>query len=200
MSDPAVAALPAPVVPDAAAGLWRRTVISLVSVLALAAVCGVVLREPLTIAGTWFVDTLGAFGVALGVLVTDTSPLPLTNEPVLMLALGGGMSVWTVFAVAATTSWLAGIVGYSLGRLLDATTSAQARFRRWQPAAADWIERRGAVGVAIAALLPIPFSLATWSAGMMRVRLSHVAIASLARIPKTAFYLGLMAAGWSAGT
>ena len=70
---------------------------------------------------------------------------------------------------------------------------------RFNPEAAAWIEARGAWGVAVAALLPIPYALATWTAGAMKVSLRDVMLASLLRVPKTAFYVALLAAGWGAG-
>ena len=56
-----------------------------------------------------------------------------------------------------------------------------------------------AAGVAIAALLPIPFALATWTAGLTGVAFPKLLAASLLRIPKTWFYLWLILQGWAMG-
>lgn len=181
--------------PYARGPLIRKAALSITLAVVAAAAAGWWLREPLEAWGRWFVETLGPLGLVISVLLTDCSPLPLTNEPLMMLALRGGMSAWEVFALTATASSAAGIVGYLFGRLL-ANTSAPARLRNWNPLLADWIARRGAWAVAIAAVSPLPYSLATWSCGMMRVPITHVGLAVLARLPKTGFYLMLILLGF----
>ena len=62
-----------------------------------------------------------------------------------------------------------------------------------------FLQRWGATGVAVAAVLPIPFSAATWTAGLTGVPFPKLVLASLFRVPKTWFYLWLLTAGWSVG-
>ena len=58
---------------------------------------------------------------------------------------------------------------------------------------------RSAWAVGVAAFLPLPYSVSTWTAGALGVRYHWVAAASLLRYPKTALYLWLIASGWSIG-
>ena len=158
------------------------------------------LQDPIVRLGSWFVQELGVVGLALSVIVMDSCPIPMTNEPVVLLAITGGMDLWWAFWVAALSSTFAGFVGYSGGWILKHTTSLAGRFRERFADAAAYMERYGAQGVAIAALTPIPFSLSTWSAGLLGVPLWKVMLASTLRIVKTAFYLWLLLQGWSLGT
>lgn len=179
--------------------LLVRAGLGLVGVLAVAGVCGVVFREPITVVGALFIERFGWAGVFAAVVFTDASPLPLTHEPVLLMATAGGRDPWTIGLVASAASVAAGPVGWLGGRLLQRVGGAQAWIDRRTPGMSAFLREWGATGVAIAALLPIPFSLSTWTAGLSGVPFWRLVAASLLRIPKTAFYLWLIVAGWSLG-
>jgi membrane protein YqaA with SNARE-associated domain len=174
-------------------------IIGLVILVAAAGAVGLLLREPLVACASWFVERFGLAGVFVGVMVTDTSPLPLTHEPVLLLGVGAGINSWTLFGVAAAASTLSGPVGYFGGWCVRRSR----RFREWieqrTPEITGWMREHGAKGVATAALLPIPFAVSTWLAGMTAVNFWKVCLASLLRIPKTGFYLYLIVQGWALG-
>jgi len=180
------------------ARLVGKALFGLLVLLGVSYLCGVVLREPIEVGGKAALDRLGYWGLAGGVIITDASPLPMTNEPLVILAIGAGRPANTVFAVISAASVCAGFVGYTCGRTLGDATAIGGWISRRYPGFERFMIRYGAYGVAVCALLPIPFALSTWSAGMMRVKLWKVALASLVRIPKTAFYVWLIMMGWSA--
>ena len=168
--------------------------------LALAGICGTLLREPITALGQTFIDIGGTAGLFAGVMLANISLLPATDEPVIFLAISSGrMGAWSIFLVSAAASTLAGPVGYGLGALVGRATSLEAWVTRTNANLADWLRRRGAWAVAVCAVLPFPFAVSTWTAGMMRVGLVPVCAASLLRIPKTGFYFWLMVQGWGMG-
>jgi membrane protein YqaA with SNARE-associated domain len=166
----------------------------------VAGLSGLLLQQPLRTFGSWTMDQFGLWGLFFGTMFTDSSPLPLTNEPLMMLALAAGVSPLTILWVVSTASVIAGFVGYACGSMV----ARHPRLRAWilsrSPELAQWMKNRGGLAVAVAALLPIPYSLATWSAGIVHTPLRAVALGTLFRIPKTAFYLALIWLGWSAGT
>ncbi len=176
-----------------------KACLGLAGLVAAAYLCGALLREPITAAGRGALSSLGLPGLFVGVIVTDASPLPLTNEPLVLLAVSAGVSAWVVFGVVSAASVTAGIVGYGGGALVGARTPVGPWIRRRYPGFGAFMERWGATGVALCAFLPIPFALSTWSAGMARIGLLKVALASLVRIPKTAFYVWLIVEGWRMG-
>jgi membrane protein YqaA with SNARE-associated domain len=179
--------------------LLKKMAVGLVILLLAAGVLGVVLRDPLTAASSWFVDRFGLAGVFAAVMFTDTSPLPLTHEPVLLLGVIAGIDPWVLFAVAATASTLSGPVGYGGGWCVRRSDRFKEWLQRRAPDFTAWMQLHGAKGVAVAALLPIPFAVSTWTAGMTGVNLPKVLAASLLRIPKTGFYLLLIVKGWALG-
>ncbi len=168
-------------------------------VLLAAGLSGVLLREPLIRWGEAFIGRFGLVGLFFGVIFADSSIVPLSNEPLVLLALSAGVSPWTAFAVTAAGSVASGPVGWCCGRLLGAHTSIVLRLARRYPQVAAMLTLYGSRFVAAAALLPFPFAVATWLSGASGVRFSHLLLASLLRIPKTAFYVGLLAGGWALG-
>jgi membrane protein YqaA with SNARE-associated domain len=179
--------------------LCLKLLVGLAAVLALAYLCGAAFRAPLVTAGTLAMEQFGLTGLFLGVLATDASPLPLTNEPLIVLWITGGVATVTVFLVVSMASVTAGIVGYIGGFLVGSRTPLGTWLKHRFPAMEAFMARYGALGVALCAFLPIPFALSTWIAGMTRVGLARVALASLVRIPKTAFYVWLIIMGWNWG-
>mmetsp|Transcript_78471 Transcript_78471/g.136150 ORF Transcript_78471/g.136150 Transcript_78471/m.136150 type:complete len:91 (+) Transcript_78471:2-274(+) len=57
------------------------------------------------------------------------------------------------------------------------------------PMVPQLMERKGAIGVGVAGLLPVPFALATWTAGSFRVNFPRFALAGLMRMPKIAVFV-----------
>ncbi len=180
--------------------LVLKAAVGVLALLAFAALTGLLLREPITVAATWLYAHLGLAGIFLGVLIADSSPIPMTHEPVTFLAVSAGESFWRLLVTSGTASVLAGPTGWTGGRL----ARSNQRFCDWMqrrfPKLVDLMERHGAKGLAIAALLPVPFAIATWLAGMTAVRFGPLCAASLLRFPKTAFYLWLLYLGWNASS
>ena len=185
--------------PKVAASLLWKTLGGLVAIVLVAALAGVVLREPISSLAALFVDQFGLAGLFFGVLFTDASPFPLTHEPILLLGVAMDVDWWTLALVCSAASVTAGPVGYLGGRLLRSHGGAARWFERRAPGMLEFLREWGAIGVAIAALLPIPFAVATWSAGLTGVSFPKLLGASLFRIPKTLFYLTLITEGWALG-
>jgi len=179
--------------------LIKKAVVGLVVILAIAGIVGVVFKEPLQLAGAAFLDAFGLVGLFVSVLITDGVPFPLTNEPLIFLARGAGVGAWVIFGIVSAGSIAAGSVGYWGGRLVGRSLGLEEWLEIKQPALVHYMRRYGAEGVAIAALLPIPFQLSTWSAGTLQVPYGKVVLASLLRIPKTGFYVLLIVGGLSLG-
>ena len=179
--------------------LLIKTGVGILVLVAVAALLAAVLYEPITTVTEAFLDRFGLPGIFAAVVITDTSPLPMTHEPVLLLGVAAGVNPWLLWAVASTASVFSGVLGYTCGALLVSRSRLTTWIDRKYPGFIDFMKRHGAKGVAVSALLPIPFALSTWSAGMVRCGLPGVALASLLRIPKAGFYLWLILTGWTWG-
>jgi membrane protein YqaA with SNARE-associated domain len=167
----------------------------LVGLLALATVVGLLalsLEPQIRAWSTLFVAEFGLVGVFFAVIATDS--LAATHEPVLLVAYAGGLGFMPVFLTASAASVIAGPVGWGLGTLLGRAPLVERVFRRYR--IDDFMTRYGFWAVAVAALTPFPFSLATWASGAAGLQLRVVALGSLFRVPKVLFYFSLIVFGW----
>jgi len=179
--------------PQEARSLWVRLVFGIAAFLLLLIAVSWAARDTLEWMSHAFVDRFGIGGIVAGVLITDGLPLGLTHEPLLVFAYEGGIPLSTVFLVACATSVACGAVGWGLGKLLGRAAWVQNLLER--TGAQNLMDKHGVGAVAIAAVTPFPYAVATWAAGATGVRLSGVMWSALLRIPRIAFYLGLIVFG-----
>lgn len=175
--------------------LLRQLFVGLGVLVVVVGLAGFFLRVPLTVLSESFVDAYGLAGVFGGVMITDT--FALTHEPLLFAAYVGGLAFWPVFAAASTASVLAGPTGWAMGHLLGRTAVVQRLFTRYR--ISPFMHRYGVWAIALAALTPFPYSVATWASGAAGLSLKTVVIGSLFRVPKVLFYFGLIVFGWGIG-
>ncbi len=179
--------------------LVRKTVLGLALLLVFSGVCGWLFKEPIVLLGQAFLERFGLVGLLVGTIITDTSPLPLTHEPLTFLAIAAGLPTWQIVTAISAGSVASGPIGWCLGRVILSGGHFAARLEERQPELMSFMHRRGLETVAVAALLPLPFALSTWTAGMLRLPLPKVAAISLLRVVKVCFYFQLMKLGWLAG-
>jgi membrane protein YqaA with SNARE-associated domain len=182
------------VAPSGRAPLAARTGLALALFVGLVAAVSLLAREPVTALSEAFVQRLGVAGLVLGMLITDTSPIPLIHEPLLVMAWIGGMPFLEILAWAGTASVIAGPIGYGLGR----------RFARG-PRVLSWLDRAGLVApmrrhgariIVLTAITPLPFAASTWLAGAVGLRPGPFLAACTARYLKVGVYLAAVLAGW----
>ncbi|MEZ4450739.1 MAG: VTT domain-containing protein [Nannocystaceae bacterium] len=131
----------------------------------LVAVLGYFFREPLLKFADLFVKTFGGPGVAIGFLLPDAFTVPIPNDAFSALGLAGGLSFVEVCAWATLGSVLGGSIGFLIGRRLAQAEWYRRVMRRRGAEVQHLIDRYGGVGLAIAAITPLPYSLASWAAG-----------------------------------
>lgn len=162
---------------------------------AIAVVVGAFFRQPLQDAGAWCVSTLGLPGLAGAVLLIDSIPTPLSYVPFMLLALEGGMDFNAVLLISAGASYSAGLLGFTVGRLVGMPQRLAGWMERKYPQARELIERFGAWGIALVGILPVPLALGTLTGGALGVRAHYAAAALLVRFPKTFLYLLMIEGG-----
>jgi membrane protein YqaA with SNARE-associated domain len=179
--------------------LIRKTALGLFILLLFSGACAWLLKDPFIRMGEVFLERFGLLGLFVGTIIADTSPLPLTHEPLTFIGITAGIPTPTLLLTIASASILSGPIGWTCGRVLVADTAFAEWLDRRYPGFMGMMRRNGLKAVAIAALLPIPFSLATWTAGMLRLPFHKVAAISLLRIVKVGFYFQILKLGWLAG-
>lgn len=172
--------------------LVGRVAIGLLGLMLVVGSLAFALEAPLRRLSEAFVARFGLGGVFVATLFTDT--FMLTHEPVLFVGFAGGLGFWPVMAAASAASVLAGPLGWFLGGRLAGWLWLQRVFERYRISA--FLRRYGFWAVAVAAITPVPFSACTWASGAAKVPLGTVTLGSLFRIPKVAFYFGLIVITW----
>jgi len=176
--------------------LALRVVIGLVVLFLIAMGVSFVWGDELSRLGGWAARTFGSGFVFVGVLLIDSSPFPLVNEPLLLLGLSGGLDIRALALATVSGSLLAAWVGYGCGLLLAKRGLSERVLGRHHQRGERFVRRYGFWGVALAALTPLPFGLCTWTAGALRMPWLTFAAASSLRAPKAAFYLWVVYSAW----
>ena len=143
-----------------------------------------------------FVAAYGYWGMALGTLLADGFHFPIPPQFYMLLSIASQASVYWSLTVIASASVLAGVVGYSMARFVANSVWVASRTERSRRLLERAVLRFGARAALVASLLPIPYSILCYLAGLNRMPHRFLALLCLCRIPKlVAFYL-LVYWGW----
>jgi membrane protein YqaA with SNARE-associated domain len=143
-----------------------------------------------------FVSSYGYWGMALGTLLADGFHFPIPPQFYMLLSIASRASIPASLVVIVAASLVAGVVGYGGARLVGKNAWVAARTERSRRLLERAVSRFGARAALIASLLPIPYSILCYLAGLNRMPLRFLLLLCLCRIPKLmAFYL-LVYWGW----
>lgn len=167
---------------------------ALLAVIAVVGLLGLLLRAPITFVSTAFVARFGLVGVFVTVFIADTLPIS-THDPVLFAGHTGGLAFGPLALTAACASIAAAWFVFGVGSLLGARWQwVQRLVDRYRIKA--FMKRYGPWAIAVAALLPVPFALVAWSAGMAGSPFRHLVAGSVLRASKIGLTLTLISFGW----
>ena len=166
--------------------------------LAFVMVMGFVFKDESEAFGKAFVEAYGLWGLWLGVLVTDGIPTPGGAIPLMTICLQGGAHWVAIGATCLAASCGAGVIGYCLGRMMGIPTALGEWMDRKFPGKVEYLEEKGAIGVAALAALPIPITLGTWLGGAFKVKPWAVLLAVAVRLPKVVIFLWVIMGGLKA--
>jgi membrane protein YqaA with SNARE-associated domain len=177
--------------------LLRRFALLLVVMLLGTGVAAHFLRPSAEATARDFVERFGVAGMALGTLLADGLYFPVPPQFYMLLAIASHTPLSHGFTAIALASVLAGIVGYAISERLSRLRWISRRTRSLRRALAGSFERRGYAAAFLLTLLPIPFSMLCYLAGLNRMPLKFLALLALLRIPKLAVFYVLLHLGWS---
>lgn len=185
---------------DAASGLDPRrlaisTLVAALGITGAAAAAGAFLRAPVTELGAGFIATLGGIGVAIGYFVPDSLSVPIPNDVFGLLALSGGMPFVEVVLWGTLGSLAGGSTGWAIGRWFAGTARWERWRRRFGPELA-LVETWRAPALAAAAITPLPYSVACWACGALRMPYRTFLAVSTLRVLRVAGYLALVRWGF----
>lgn len=139
-------------------------------------------------------NKMGYLGVALFVYLCDTFIVPLTPDIMFPLV----SSNWNIFEITifmGGASFLGGLSAYWLGHLLSKIKAVEKLANRLMGTHKEFVHHRGAWGVAIAGLTPIPYSTICWTAGIVKLEFKDVILACLVRFLRMIIYYYLFLGG-----
>lgn len=171
------------------------TLVAFGIIAAVAAAVGYWFRAPLSVAGLWFVATLGGPGLAVCFFLADAFALPIPNDAVLGLGRAGGMPTGPLLAWAFVGGMTGGCVAWRLGTLVAHTRRVEGFLAGRGAGLRRAMQRHGVAVVVVAALTPLPDSVAAWAAGSTGVPFGPFLLASALRIVRIAAALWLIDAG-----
>ncbi len=172
-----------------------RLVIAMVVLVAAAMTAMIVFRDELTAISKVFVDALGGPGISLGYMLPDAFTVPLPNDAFTFFGYIGGIPFWECVMWGSIGSLVGGSLGWCIGRLLQRTQGYQRVMATRGKEIQQLFDRYATPTVLVAALTPLPYSLACWAAGAGGMRYSWFIFISLSRIIKVALYLYLIELG-----
>jgi len=155
----------------------------------------VLFKDELAAISKAFVDALGGFGIALGFALPDGLTLPLPNDAFTFFGYRGGIPFWECVGWGTAGSLVGGSIGFLIGRSLQRTRTYRRIMATRGREVNEMAARYGGWTLFIAALTPIPYSLACWAVGAGGMRYRTFLLISTSRVIKVAFYLWLLAEG-----
>jgi membrane protein YqaA with SNARE-associated domain len=176
--------------------LWRFLA-GLVIMLLVSGVAAHFVRPSAEAAAHAFVERFGVTGMALGTLLADGLYFPVPPQFYMLLAIASRTPVSEAFAAIAAGSVLAGVVGYGIAERLSRMRWISQKTTRLRRVLAASFERRGYGAALFLTLLPVPFSVLCYLAGLNRMPYKFLGLLAFFRIPKLAVFYLLLHLGWS---
>jgi len=173
-----------------------RLVLSLGLFVALVTLIAWAFKAELTRFGVWFVARFGTAGMAAGSFLADGIHFPIPPQFYLLTGIAGGRRPSTVVLAVLAGSELGGLTAFSLARFVGRAEWT----RRWLAAPSEllrgMIARQGHMGLVVAMLLPISYSLLCMASGAMRLPYRAYGVLALMRVPRLLLSYLVIALAW----
>lgn len=173
-----------------------RLLLALVIGSLVSAVIGYLARGQAEAVAHWFTETLGLLGMALGTFIADGLFFPIPPQFYLFVAVAAGQGMTVPFLGIAVASVAAGFFGHAIARRAAGWPAVAQRLAPYQRVMSGLFERRGLRSALIASLLPVPYSMLCYVAGLASLPRSFVALLAIFRVPKLLGFLALIYVGW----
>lgn len=178
---------------------WKLA-LGFVIVFVVVSILGSWFKDPVVAFGTEVVERYGLPGLAFSVWFVDMFPTPMSYVWFMTLGRAGGMSFAAVFGASATASYVAGLSGFAIGRMVGMPARLERWMERKHPRIRRLLDQKGIWGLTLISVMPFPLALGSWTAGALRLSPSHAAIALLVRFPKTLMYVWMIEQGLRVGS
>ena len=178
----------------------KQLVFHIACIFALFVLLGVFFQEDIERLATNVINQIGITGLVAIVVVIETFPTPAGAAVPMYIAIQGGHSPWVIGLITSATSIVSAHFGYWLGHTVGFPQKFEQLLQTKWPNLTTSFRERGAVGLAIASMLPIPLGLLTWTSGAIRMNYLGFSLAMLTRLPKQMLYVLSIIGGISLST
>jgi membrane protein YqaA with SNARE-associated domain len=179
-------------------GHLKQTLIGLVLFFAVLGAIGMFYDKEIESICHRIFSMFGLSGLWAFIFVNDAIVSPLPPDLALIVFYKSEFKYqWYIWVtLCGLGSAAAGTVGWWLGGLLGKTKLPAYVFGAKLEQGKQLMRRYGSWSVAIGALTPVPFSLTTWTAGMLNVPLRSILIPCLLRVPRFIVYYWIAVAAF----
>ena len=134
----------------------------------------------------WVNETFGFPALGLILFASDALLSPLPPDLILFVISRSPLKEmwWLYVGILGVISFLGGVTGSYIGRFLGQAPFVQRSTQKFRLKYEPLIEKYALGIIALGALTPLPFSVTCWSAGILKVPVKTIALASLLRIPR----------------
>lgn len=153
-------------------------------------------RPQLRVLGEGFVHRFGYAGMALGAFVSDAFNFPIPPQFYMLTAVAAGAPQIPSVTVVCVSSVIAANVAYFVAGSLAKVPFIAHRIEASRPRIDPLFAKYGYYAVAIGAMLPIPFSLLCYVAGLYKVPYRIYVVLVLMRVPRLLAFYALIRLGW----
>ena len=169
--------------------IWTSVILFL-GLIAAVGISGLFLRDEMTTLANAVNNRLGFTGLATVLLVSETVVSPLPPDLVLSVVATSDLSDdWPVLVgILATLSTLGGHLGWFLGMRVGGSRAARLVLGRYRRRSIAIMRRFGLWAIVLAALTPVPWSVTSWTAGILRMPWRLFLLGSLIRFPRIMVY------------
>ena len=178
----------------------RQLLVHLAFFLSLLLLLGFLVQDDIERFATYVISQIGLSGLICIVVFIETIPTPIGAAVPMYIAIQGGYSPWEIGFITSVTSIVSGHFGYWLGYFVGFPEKYTLLIQSKWPTLLPSFQERGAFGVAIAAMLPIPLSFLTWTSGAIRMNYLGFSLAMITRFPKLMIYVLTIISGLSLTT
>jgi membrane protein YqaA with SNARE-associated domain len=155
-------------------------------------------RPELEAISHFLVVRLGYVGLFAGPFIADAFSFPAPPQLYLLAAITTHQSAGLTLALVSAGSVLGGNVGRWLGSLLGDRPFLTRLLGRTRGRVDAIFDRYGYWAVAVGALMPLPYSMLCYLAGVYQMPRGLFALMSLLRVPRLVFFYLILRAGFGA--
>jgi uncharacterized membrane protein YdjX (TVP38/TMEM64 family) len=178
--------------------LLAQMVAGLVLLGLVVAILGYLFRAPIMELAHTFVHSFGFVGMGVGTFLADGIRFPIPPQFYMLASISADAPQVATLGSIAVGSILGGHVAFVLAKKASSFGFVRRRAERVAQKMSALLSRHGYRAIVIGSLLPVPYSLLCYLAGLNRLPYRMFAVLSVLRIPKLVAYYMLIRVGWLA--